>query len=120
MVQLLGAGQTDTGPLENYASTPWDWPRGIQMSAISRGGKGHGLENPESTANYLNVSVEADLAARIELNNSYADFMREWLPGFGIVAAPSLLAYNPNTIIEWKIELGLRRPQNSPENIVVK
>ena len=111
---------TDTGPLENYASTPWDWPRGIQMSAIARGGKSHGLENPESTANYLNVSAEADLAARIALNNEYANFIREWLPGFGIVASPSLLAYNGNVISEWNIELGLRQAQNSPENIVVK
>jgi len=111
---------TDTGPLEAYANTPWDWPRGIQMSALARGGKSHGIENPESTANYLAVSAEADLAGRIALNNSYADFMKEWVPGMGIVAVPSLLAYNGNVITEWDIELGLRQAQNTPENIVVK
>jgi len=38
----------------------------------------------------------------------------------GIVAVPSLLAYNGNVITEWNIELGLRQAQNTPENIVVK
>ena len=108
---------TDTGPLENFASTPWDWPRGNQMSALARGGKSHGLENPESTANYNNVSAEPTLEGRIALNNAYADWMRHWLPGFGVVAAPSLLAYNPSAISEWKMELGLRQAYNTPENI---
>ena len=108
---------TDTGPLENFASTPWDWPRGIQMSALARGGKSHGIENPESTANYNNVSAEPTLEGRIALNNAYADWMRHWLPGFGVVAAPSLLAYNPEAISEWNMELGLRQAYNTPENI---
>ena len=111
---------TDTGPLEAFSSTPWDWPRGIQMSALARGGKSHGLENPEGTANYLAVSAESDIDERILLNNKFADFLREWVPGMGIVAAPSLLAYNPVTITEWKMELGLRQTTNTPENIKVK
>jgi ABC-type transport system substrate-binding protein len=111
---------TDTGPLENYASTPWDWPRGIQMSALARGGKSHGLENPESTANYQAVSGEATLEGRIDLNNGYADWMSEWLPGFGIVASPSLLVFNPNSISSWDMELGLRQTSNSPEFIKLK
>ena len=111
---------TDTGPLENYASTPWDWPRGIQMSALARGGKSHGLENPESTANYQAVSGEATLQGRLDLNNDYADWMSEWLPGFGIVASPSLLVFNPNSISSWDMELGLRQTSNSPEFIKLK
>ena len=51
---------TDTGPLENFATTPWDFPRGIQMSAIARGGKSHGIEIPEATQNYRAVSAEPD------------------------------------------------------------
>ncbi len=111
---------TDTGPLEAFSSTPWDWPRGIQMSALARGGKSHGLENPTATANYLNVSAESDLEARIALNNQFADFLREWVPGMGVVAAPSLIAYNPNSIAEWDMELGLRQATNSPENITIR
>jgi len=111
---------TDTGPLENYASTPWDWPRGIQMSALARGGKSHGLENPESTANYQAVSGESSLQGRLDLNNGYADWMSEWLPGFGIVASPSLLVFNPNSISSWDMELGLRQTSNSPELIKLK
>lgn len=110
---------TDTGPLENFATTPWDFPRGIQMSAIARGGKSHGIEIPEATANYKAVSAEPDRAARIELNKGFADFLRHWLPGFGVVAAPSLIVYNPNSIGSWDMEPGLRQAINSPEKITL-
>ena len=110
---------TDTGPLENFATTPWDFPRGIQMSVIARGGKSHGLEFPEATANYKAVSAEPDRAARIELNKGFADFLRHWLPGFGVVAAPSLIVYNPNSIGSWDMEPGLRQAINSPEKITL-
>ena len=110
---------TDTGPLENFATTPWDFPRGIQMSAIARGGKSHGLEFPEATANYKAVSAEPDRAARIELNKGFADFLRHWLPGFGVVAAPSLIVYNPNSIGSWDMEPGLHQAINSPEKITL-
>ena len=110
---------TDTGPLENFATTPWDFPRGIQMSAIARGGKSHGLEFPEATANYKAVSAEPDRAARVKLNKGFADFLRHWLPGFGVVAAPSLIIYNPNSIGSWDMEPGLRQAINSPEKITL-
>ncbi len=110
---------TDTGPLENFATTPWDFPRGIQMSAIARGGKSHGIEIPEATANYKNVSAEPDRAARINLNKDFADFLRHWMPGFGVVAVPSLIVYNPNAIGSWDMEPGLRQAINSPEKITL-
>ncbi len=110
---------TDTGPLENFATTPWDFPRGIQMSAIARGGKSHGIEIPEATENYKAVSAEPDRAARIELNKGFADFLRHWMPGFGVVAVPSLIVYNPNSIGSWDMEPGLRQAINSPEKITL-
>ena len=110
---------TDTGPLENFATTPWDFPRGIQMSAIARGGKSHGIEIPEATTNYKNVSAEPDRAARIDLNKGFADFLRHWMPGFGVVAVPSLIVYNPNAIGSWDMEPGLRQAINSPEKITL-
>ena len=110
---------TDTGPLENFATTPWDFPRGIQMSAIARGGKSHGIEIPEATKNYRDVSAEPDRAKRIELNKGFADFLRHWMPGFGVVAVPSLIVYNPNAIGSWDMEPGLRGSVNSPEKIVL-
>ena len=110
---------TDTGPLENFATTPWDFPRGIQMSAIARGGKSHGIEIPEATANYRDVSAEPDRAARIALNKDFADFLRHWMPGFGVVAVPSLIVYNPNSIGTWDMEPGLRSAINSPEKITL-
>ena len=110
---------TDTGPLENFATTPWDFPRGIQMSAIARGGKSHGIEIPEATANYKNVSAEPDRASRINLNKDFADFLRHWMPGFGVVAVPSLIVYNPNAIGSWDMEPGLRQAINSPEKITL-
>lgn len=110
---------TDTGPLENFATTPWDFPRGIQMSAIARGGKSHGIEIPEATENYRAVSAEPDRAARIDLNKEFADFLRHWMPGFGVVAVPSLIVYNPNAIGSWDMEPGLRQAINSPEKITL-
>lgn len=110
---------TDTGPLENFATTPWDFPRGIQMSAIARGGKSHGIEIPEATKNYRDVSAEPDRTARIDLNKGFADFLRRWMPGFGVVAVPSLIVYNPNSIGSWDMEPGLRQSFNSPEKIVL-
>lgn len=110
---------TDTGPLENFATTPWDFPRGIQMSAIARGGKSHGIEIPEATANYRDVSAEPDRRSRIEMNKAFADFLREWMPGFGVVAVPSLIVYNPNAIGSWDMEPGLRQAINSPEKITL-
>ena len=110
---------TDTGPLENFATTPWDFPRGIQMSAIARGGKSHGIEIPEATKNYRDVSAEPDRAARIDLNKGFADFLRRWMPGFGVVAVPSLIVYNPNSIGTWPMEPGLRQSFNSPEKITL-
>ena len=110
---------TDTGPLENFATTPWDFPRGIQMSAIARGGKSHGIEIPEATANYRDVSAEPDRATRIALNKAFADFLRHWMPGFGVVAVPSLIVYNPNSIGSWDMEPGLRQAINSPEKITL-
>ena len=110
---------TDTGPLENFATTPWDFPRGIQMSAIARGGKSHGIEIPEATKNYRDVSAEPDRTARIDLNKGFADFLRHWMPGFGVVAVPSLIVYNPNSIGSWDMEPGLRQSFNSPEKIAL-
>lgn len=89
------------------------------MSAIPRGGKSHGLEFPEATANYKAVSAEPDRVARIELNKQFADFLRHWLTGFGVVAAPSLIVYNPNSIGSWDMGPGLRSAINSPEKITL-
>ena len=109
----------DTGPLENFATTPWDWPRGGQMSALTRGGKSHGIEFAEATQNYLAVGLEPDIAKRIALNNKFADYLHHWMPGIGVVAAPSLIVYNPTAIKDWPMELGLRSTYNSPENIIL-
>jgi ABC-type transport system substrate-binding protein len=109
----------DTGPLENFSTTPWDWPRGGQMSALTRGGKSHGIEISEATQNYLAVGLEPDVAKRIALNNQFADFLYKWMPGIGVVAAPSLIVYNPTAIKDWPMELGLRSTYNTPENIIL-
>ena len=110
----------DTGPVENRsATTPWDWPRGIQMSALTRGGKSHGMELPQATEAYLAVSGESDPLKRTERNLEFAAFLHEWVPGIGLVVEPAPWVFNPNSIKSWEMEVGVRWRFNSPENIVL-
>ena len=106
-----------TGSRTNH---PWDWPRGEQASALSRGGKSHAVEAPEATANYQAVSKETDRDKRIALNNDFADFLFHEQIGIATIAAGKFLVVNPNKIASWDMEPGIRQPFNTPENIVLK
>jgi len=110
---------TDVGPLDAYSGTPWDWPRGVQPSTLSRGGKGHGVEAAIFAETYRKMSAETDLQKRIEMSNALADWTRQWVLGIGLVASPSLVVYNPNSIADWDMEPGVRAAFNSPENITL-
>lgn len=106
-----------SGSLSNH---PWDWPRGNQASALSRGGKSHAVELPEATAAYLAASKEPDREKRIAINNKLADFLHDSQVGVSTIAAGNFLVYNPNKIASWVMEPGIRQQYNTPENIVLK
>lgn len=109
---------TDVGPLEAYTGTPWDWPRGIQCSSLTRGGKSEGAEAPQCSQYYKEMSAEPDLQKRIDMSNQFADWMYHWALGISVDAVPGLEVYNPNSIASWKMDRGVRQPYNTPQNIV--
>ena len=103
-----------------YTNHPWDWPRGNQLSALSRGGKSHSLELPQATAALLDAGKEPDREKRIAINNKFADFLYDYQVGISTIATVTFFAVNPNKIASWNMEPGIRRFFNTPENIVLK
>ena len=103
-----------------YSNHPWDWPRGNQLSALSRGGKSHSLELPQATQALIEAGKEPDREKRIAINNKFADFLYDSQVGVATIAAGRFLVYNPNKIASWQMEPGIRQPFNTPENIVLK
>jgi ABC-type transport system substrate-binding protein len=83
---------------------PFDWPKGIEESSLSRGGYCICYEAPEISQIYLDVAAEPLLERRIELNSQYFDFMYHWALKPGVVAIPQYTVYNPNSIQEWVME----------------
>ena len=83
---------------------PFDWPKGIEESSLSRGGYCMCYETDWISQIYLDVAAENDPQKRIELNSSYFDLMHFWALKPGVVAIPNLTIYNPNSIEEWVME----------------
>ena len=86
----------------NQVPEPWNWPRfSFWNTTITRGGFGGGLEIPDIADFYQRASAEPDPEKRIEINNAFAEWMREWMLGMGTVGVPNLIVYNPNAIESW-------------------
>ncbi len=86
----------------NQVPEPWNWPRfSFWNTTITRGGFGGGLEIPDIADFYQRASAEPDPAKRVEINNAFAEWMREWMLGMGTVGVPNLIVYNPNAIQSW-------------------
>ena len=56
---------------------------------------------PTSPISTRRASAEPDPEKRIEINNAFAEWMREWMLGMGTVGVPNLIVYNPNAIESW-------------------
>ena len=86
----------------NQVPEPWNWPRfSFWNTTITRGGFGGGLEIPDIADFYQRASAESDPEKRIDINNAFAEWMREWMLGMGTVGVPNLIVYNPNAIESW-------------------
>ena len=86
----------------NQVPEPWNWPRfSFWNTTITRGGFGGGLEIPDIADFYQRASAEPDPEKRIDINNAFAEWMREWMLGMGTVGVPNLIVYNPNAIESW-------------------
>lgn len=102
------------------ALMPYDWPRAIQCSSLSRGGKSRGVEAPQCSEANLMASAERDYDKRIEINRKFADFMREQALAPGVVIIRSAWTYNPNKIGAWAYPMGFRGAINPWAHIELK
>lgn len=107
-----------TGCDDGQESFPFDWPKGLVQTTLTRGGFSCGFESPEILNLYQAVKGEPDRAERIKLNKEYLEYMHNWALFPGFVTVPKAWFANPNHIAEWKMTLG--NSYNSPENIVLK
>jgi peptide/nickel transport system substrate-binding protein len=95
---------------------PWDWPKGLVMTTLTRGGFGCGNESPELLEWYQQAAGEPDRQARIEINNQVLEYLHFWALNPGYVSVPTAYFANPKSISEWPMHAG--NSFNSPENIV--
>lgn len=99
-------------------SYPFDWPKGLVQTTLTRGGFSCGFESPQILEWYQAVASEPDRAERIRINKEYAAYMHNWALFPGYVTVPQAYYANPNYIADWQMNLG--NSYNSPENIVLK
>ncbi|MEX0761871.1 MAG: ABC transporter substrate-binding protein [Dehalococcoidia bacterium] len=97
---------------------PWDWPVGLIISSLSRGGFSCALEAPTIAENFLASASEPDLQERIRITNETADYLHHQMLLPGTFTIPVILPYNPNAIAEWDMRPSLGGPISSPEMIV--
>ena len=103
---------------DGQESYPFDWPKGLVQTTLTRGGFSCGFEAPEILDWYQQASSEPDRAERIRINKQYLEFMHNWALFPGFVTVPNAWFANPNYIQERPMNLG--GSFNSPENIVLK
>jgi len=102
------------------AFTPYDWPRSVQCSSLTRGGKSQGWENVQCGDAYTKTGTELDYDKRLAYNRELADFIREQSLVAGVLAVPSSFTYNPNKIASWEFPMGWRSAIDVWANIVLK
>ncbi len=115
-------GRTSVTPFltscdDGQESYPWDWPKGLVMTTLTRGGFSCGFESPEILQWYQQSSREVDRNKRIEINNKVLEYLHFWALSPGYVSIPHAYFANPKYIKEWPMHLG--NSLNSPENIVL-
>lgn len=84
-------------------SVPFDFPKGVVFTTLSRGGFSCAMEIPFVLENYLKTSVESDKAKRVENNIELLEYYRHWRLNSGVVAAPEPLVWNPKSIKSWEM-----------------
>ncbi len=97
---------------------PFDWPKGLVQTTLTRGGFSCGFESPDILAWYEAAASEPDRSERIRINKEYLAYMHNWALFPGYVTVPQAYYANPNYIAEWPMHIG--GSYNSPENIVLK
>ena len=84
-------------------SVPWDFPKGVVFTTLSRGGFSCAMEIPFVLENYLKTAGELDKAQRIENNTELLEYYRHWRLNSGVAAIPEPMVWNPKTIGSWNM-----------------
>jgi len=105
---------------EGVETWPWDWPKGLVITTLTRGGFSGGFESPEILEWYLESSKEASIEKRVAINNQVVEYLYHWALQPGYVSVPEERFVNTNSIESWEMEPGLAGGSfNHPENIVL-
>ena len=103
----------------HHNGLPFDWPRGPQNTALTRGGFGCGIEMPWIAQGFIEANSYDDPAKRIEVNTKVAQQMYDWMPQSGIAVVPNGMMVNPKSIESWQMRDGFESPSiQGPELIV--
>jgi len=105
---------------EGVETWPWDWPKGLVATTLTRGGFSCGYESREILEWYLQSSKEPDKDKRVQINNQVIEYLHHWALQPGYVSVPEARFVNPKSIREWTMQPGLAGGAfNHPENIVL-
>ena len=84
-------------------SVPWDFPKGVAYTTLSRGGFSCGVEIPFVLEKGLAAGIEPDRVKRVAINTELAEYYAaEWLVP-GVVVVPEPLVWNPKKIASWEM-----------------
>ena len=103
---------------DGNSAIPWDWPKGLVASSLTRGGFSCGFEAPEIAQGYLTMAKNPDVERRIQLSNQILDFVYDWTLQPGVVVVPEFITYNPKSIASWEMKPTLTGAWTSLENAV--
>ncbi len=103
----------------HHNGLPFDWPRGPQNTALTRGGFGCGVEIPWIAQGFIKANTFDDPAERVKVNTEVAQQMYDWMPQSGIAVVPNGMMVNPKSIQSWQMRDGFESPSiQGPELIV--
>ena len=99
-------GRTNTIPYagdcdEGSTTIPFDWPHGLTETSRTRGGFGCGIEIPEISDAFGEVSLMTDPVERSARNVKMVDYLYDQMIFAGTVQVPTLVVYNPNSVSNW-------------------
>jgi peptide/nickel transport system substrate-binding protein len=103
---------------DGNSAIPWDFPKGLVQSSLTRGGFSCGFEAPEIAQGYLKMAKEPDIQKRNAISGEILDFVYKWSLQPGVVVVPEFITYNPNSIKSWEMKPTLTGAWTSLENAV--
>jgi peptide/nickel transport system substrate-binding protein len=103
---------------DGNSAIPWDFPKGLVESSLTRGGFSCGFEAPEIAQGYLEMASEPDINKRNQTSDEILDFIYNWVLSPGVVVVPEFVTYNPKQISAWNMKPTLTGAWTSLEEAV--